>query len=169
MRKKFNIAITAIIVVLLLFPYGVNPIESYEAQIVVTIPAEVVNRVALTESVNKHPQIPEEDIELIALVTMAEAENQCEEGKRLVIDTILNRVDSNRFPNTIYDVVYQKRQFTSMWNGRIDRCIVKEDIRELVLEELEARTDYKVVFFNTGDYNNGTPLYKVGDHYFSSL
>ena len=46
-----------------------------------------------------------EDISLIALVTMAEAEGECEEGKRLVIDTILNRVDSERFRNNVYDVV----------------------------------------------------------------
>lgn len=30
----------------------------------------------------------DEEIELIALVTLAEAEGECEEGKRLVIDTI---------------------------------------------------------------------------------
>lgn len=35
----------------------------------------------------------EEDINLIALVTMAEAEGESELGKRLVIDTILNRID----------------------------------------------------------------------------
>lgn len=45
--------------------------------------------------------ISNDDIELVALVTMAEAEGECEEGKRLVIDTILNRVDSASFPNTV--------------------------------------------------------------------
>lgn len=34
--------------------------------------------------------LPYEDISLIALITMAEAEGECEEGKRLVIDTILS-------------------------------------------------------------------------------
>lgn len=66
--------------------------------------------------------ISDDDIELIALVTMAEAEGECEEGKRLVIDTILNRVDSISFPNTVYEVVYQPSQFSSMW--RIERRIV---------------------------------------------
>lgn len=61
--------------------------------------------------------ISDDDIELIALVTMAEAEGECEEGKRLVIDTILNRVNSDSFPNTVYEVVYQPSQFSSMWNG----------------------------------------------------
>ena len=80
--------------------------------------------------------ISNEEIELIALVTMAEAEGECEEGKRLVIDTILNRVDSEHFPNTISEVIYQPHQFSSMWNGRVDRCYVNEDICQLVKEEL---------------------------------
>lgn len=50
----------------------------------------------------------QEEIELIALVTMAEAEGECEYGQRLVIDTILNRVDDPHFPDTVHEVVYQK-------------------------------------------------------------
>jgi N-acetylmuramoyl-L-alanine amidase len=113
--------------------------------------------------------ISNEDIELIALVTMAEAEGECEEGKRLVIDTILNRVNSKHFPNTIYDVIYQPKHFSSMWNGRIDRCEVREDICQLVREEIESRTNYDVIFFTSGHYSKyGVPLFKVGNHYFSS-
>lgn len=67
---------------------------------------------------------------------MAEAEGECEEGKRLVIDTILNRVDSISFPNTVYEVVYQPSQFSSMWNGRVDRCYIDDYICQLVEEEL---------------------------------
>lgn len=111
----------------------------------------------------------QEDIELIALVTMAEAEGECEEGKRLVIDTILNRVDHERFPNTVSDVIYQPHQFTSMHNGRVDRCYVKEDICQLVREELNSRTNTDTIFFHAGKYSNyGSPLIQVGNHYFSS-
>lgn len=49
------------------------------------------------ESTEIIEEMSKEDVELIALVTMAEAEGECEEGKRLVIDTILNRVDSEHF------------------------------------------------------------------------
>lgn len=111
----------------------------------------------------------EEDIELIALVTMAEAEGECEEGKRLVIDTILNRVDSEHFPNTVYDVIYQPSQFSSMWNGRVDRCEIREDICQLVWEELDCRTNYDVIFFTAGEYSAyGVPMFQVKNHYFSS-
>lgn len=67
--------------------------------------------------------ISQEEIELIALVTMAEAEGETELGQRLVIDTILNRVDDSHFPDNITDVIFQPNQFTSMWNGRVDRLL----------------------------------------------
>jgi len=111
----------------------------------------------------------EEDVQLIALVTMAEAEGECEEGKRLVIDTILNRIDSEHFPDSAYDVIYQPNQFTSMWNGRADRCSIQEDICELVKQELTTRTNTEVVFFTAGGYGHyGSPLLSVENHYFSS-
>ena len=64
-------------------------------------------------------QMSTRDIELIALVTMAEAEGEPEEGKRLVIDTILNSVDSKHFPDTVEGVIYQPSQFTSMSSGQM--------------------------------------------------
>ncbi len=110
-----------------------------------------------------------EDIELIALLTMAEAEGESEKGKRLVIDTVLNRVDSEYFPDTVHDVIYQPKQFSPIWNGRIERCYVSDEICELVREEMENRTDSDVIFFTAGGYSKyGKPLYKVGNHYFSS-
>lgn len=124
----------------------------------------------LTQS-SQESEIPdhESDIRLIALVTMAEAESECEEGKRLVIDTILNRADSEHFPDTIYDVIYQPYQFSSMWNGRVERCEVREDICELVREEMSDRSNYDCVFFNAGDYSDyGVPMFQIENHYFSS-
>ena len=92
---------------------------------------ETVSAVEIEEYV-EDTLLPREDIELIALVTMAEAEGECEEGKRLVIDTILNRVDSVYFPDTVYGVVYQANQFSSMWNGRIDKCFVDDEEYEQI-------------------------------------
>lgn len=110
-----------------------------------------------------------EEIELLALVTMAEAEGESDLGKRLVIDTVLNRVDHDRFPDSVHEVIYQKNQFTSMTNGRVDRCYVREDICQLVKEELRSRTNRDVVFFTAGNYGNyGTPMFQEGNHYFAS-
>jgi len=130
--------------------------------------AETEKIVALVSNEDVELISNEDDIKLIALVIMAEAEGECEKGKRLVIDTILNRVDSKHFPNTIYDVVYQPKHFSSMWNGRINRCKVREDICQLVREELDFRTNYDVMFFTAGYYSKyGIPLFQVENHYFS--
>lgn len=127
---------------------------------------------AVVEEVVTEPEmytLPSEyDINLIALVTMAEAEGESELGKRLVIDTILNRVDSPHFPNTVHGVIYQPSQFSSMWDGRANRCYVREDFVKLVIEECISRTNYEPVYFRGGWYSSyGTPLFQIGNHYFS--
>ena len=112
--------------------------------------------------------LDEEDIELIALVTMGEAEGECEYGKRLVIDTILNRIDSEYFPDTISEVIYQPNQFECIWNGRIEKCYVDDDICKLALEECQNRTNRECVFFCSNDFGEyGTPMFQVQHHYFS--
>lgn len=110
----------------------------------------------------------EEDIELIALVTIAEAEGEDNMGKRLVIDTILNRVDNENFPDTLYDVIYQRYHFSCVWNGRMERCSVNSEVCDLVRSELSERTNSDVLFFQSGGYSKyGKPLFKLGNHYFS--
>lgn len=122
------------------------------------------------EKINIVSPYTDDEIYLMALVTVAEAEGECEYGQRLVIDTILNRVDSEKFPDTVNDVVYQKNQFTSMWNGRIDRCTVTDYFIQLVKDECQNRSNSEVVFFRTERYSDyGTPLFVVQDHYFSAI
>ncbi len=129
---------------------------------------EITEEITEEETIKSY--ISEDEMNLIALVVMAEADGQCEEGRRLVIDVILNRLDSSIFPNTIYEVIYQPEQFACMWNGRIDVCYVKEENLKLVKEELYSRFNYDAVFFRTKHFFDfGTPLFQVGAHYFSSL
>lgn len=49
----------------------------------------------------------------------AEAGNQPLDGKIAVGNVVLNRVASPRFPNTVYEVIYQRGQFTPVSNGSI--------------------------------------------------
>lgn len=171
LRSIFSLAVAMILVCNLNLvnqaysePEPKRPLPPME-QIVLT----PIKEPEIQETVSPEDLVSEDDIELIALVTMAEAEGECEEGKRLVIDTILNRVDSEHFPDTISDVIYQPNQFTSMWNGRLSRCEVRDDICVLVREELNSRTNYDVIFFTAGRYSNyGVPLFQVEHHYFSS-
>ena len=125
---------------------SVKPAE--KADISADMPKErtpAVEQPVVEEAVAAEPEVPsvsQEEIELIALCVMAEAEGECEYGQRLVIDVILNRVDDPHFPDTIYDVIYQKNQFSGMYGDRITRCYVKDELVQLVREELESRTNY---------------------------
>lgn len=102
----------------------------------------------------------DEEIDLLTLVMLAEAEGESEEGKRLVVDTILNRVDSEHFPDSISEVIYQKNQFSSMWNGRKNQVTITDEARALVCDELEEHDNTEVIFFTAGNYGRyGEPLY----------
>lgn len=131
--------------------------------------------VAIEQTEIEEPEVvdiglTDEEIDLIALVTMAEAEGESELGKRLVIDTILNRIDHAGFDKTATCVIYAPGQFDSMHNGRVDRCEVRDDIRQLVIEEATNRTNSEVLFFRTMFYHDfGTPILQEGAHYFSGL
>lgn len=136
-------------------------------------PPRKKNVQTVASTIVEEPQYPltEEEINLLALVTMGEAEGESEYGKRLVIDTILNRADheDSYWPDTVTKVIYQKDQFEAMWNGRLNRCYVRDDIVELVKEELLNRTNSEVLYFRTGRYSSyGTPAFKEGNHYFSN-
>ncbi len=131
------------------------------------IPAAVEVKELLDNS--EEAGLSEEDIDLIALVAMAEVEGESEYGKRLVIDTVLNRVDSEHYPDTVFEVVYQPNQFSSMWNGRANQCYAMDEICRLVREELQERRNYEVIFFTAGGYGKyGTPMFQEGNHYFGS-
>ena len=113
-----------------------------------------------------------DDLELLAYCVMAEAGNQPEEGKRLVIDCILNRVDSQYFPGTVRDVIFQKNpiQFAVTVDGSLYRHEPTEDIYTLIREEIAKRTNDKVIYFTAGGFNpSGEPWQQVGDHYFSYI
>lgn len=146
------------------------PIEENKKEDIVIEEATEYNVEEIIEEETTKSYISEDEMNLIALVVMAEADGQCEEGRRLVIDVILNRLDSPIFPNTVYDVIYQPEQFACMWNGRIDVCYVKEENLKLIKEELYSRFSFDAVFFRTKHFFDfGTPLFQVGAHYFSSL
>ena len=64
-------------------------------------------------------------LDLISRVIMHESGNQCLEGKIAVGNVILNRVASPLFPNTVYDVLFQKNQFPGATNATpTSECII---------------------------------------------
>lgn len=102
------------------------------------------------------------DVVLIGKIVEHEAPHESELGKRLVIDTILNRVESDRFPNTVYDVINQPGQYCN------PKKYPQNGIYRLVAEEIYFRTNKDVLWYRTKRYHTyGTPLLIEGAHYFS--
>lgn len=77
---------------------------------------------------------------MLQKIAMAEAEDQDTEGKALVILVVMNRVNSDGFPDDIWSVITQKGQFESYENGRYDRVIPDEDCAD-ALELVESGWD----------------------------
>lgn len=113
--------------------------------------------------------VTKEEIDLMAAIAEAEAGNQGLIGKRLVVDVILNRIDSDYFPDAIEKVIYQQNQFTSINDGNFDKAKsnISDESYAAVYDELLARTDHDILYFTANDYGQyGIPAYQYQDHFF---
>lgn len=144
-------------------PVTITQVEERVVKELVEVPAQVKS-VEIIKEIPRQTEtiLNQAEKELIASVVYAEAGNQDMIGKRLIVDTILNRKDNERFPNTIFGVIYQKGQFhrsANLWN---DECM------KAVEMETYERLDYDIYWFNNDGYlPYGTPAYQHGGHYFS--
>ena len=110
----------------------------------------------------------DEQIELLARCVESEAGNQSQLGKRLVADVILNRVESEDFPDGIEGVINQKGQFSVVSNGSIDKAVPSAETWEAVAMEMNRRIDENILYFKAGSYPAyGEPVCQVDKHFFS--
>ena len=110
------------------------------------------------------------DINLLCAIVDAEAGNQSEYGRRLVADTVINRIwsDNWRDDMTIREVITHPGQYDTYSNGAYNRVSISEDTRRIVEEEIIHQTNEEVIYFKTNGYFAGVPsLLQEGDHYFS--
>lgn len=87
--------------------------ESEDNHIAVTTPANTpldVTEQEAYETIQPYCRnLSDNDKLMLAKIAMAEAEGESIYTKVLVILTVLNRVESKRFPNTVEDVIFQNR------------------------------------------------------------
>ena len=90
-----------------------------------------------------------EDAQLIMQTAQAEAGNQGEDGMWLVMSTIVNRVESEDFPDTVKDVVYQEGQFATAESGAIKKVKLSPECHTALarIEKGEV-ADFIVAFEN---------------------
>lgn len=122
-----------------------------------------------------------EDYDTLLRIVEAEAGGEDEEGKILVANVVLNRVNSEEFPDTVQGVVFQRvngvSQFSPVSNGKIwevqvseetyaavERALMGEDLSEgaLYFAARQYADQSRMKWFD----ENLTFLFKHGGHEF---
>lgn len=128
-------------------------------------------------------QVSEADYDALLRIVEAEAGCEDETGKLLVANVVLNRVNNEKFPDTIEEVVFQRSkgttQFSPVANGRfytiqvseetidaVNRALCGEDVSEgaLFFAARKYANPEKMRWFDT----NLTFLFEHGGHEFFS-
>lgn len=72
----------------------------------------------------------DEELEVLLRIVEAEAGGEDEDGRLLVANVVLNRVNSDSFPDTVTEVVFQKEgdvaQFSPAYSGKYDRVEISD-------------------------------------------
>ena len=113
-------------------------------------------------------QLTEEEIDLLAKILWVEARGESDGGQQAVVEVIFNRMISEEFPNTLYDVLSQKKpvQFAS-WKLR-DTAEPTEREYASIYAVLEGSTNIvreDTLYFATKKLTRNLDI-KIGGHYF---
>lgn len=81
----------------------------------------------------------DEDLYVLSHIINAEAgDDHCTHEHRIAVGSVvLNRVASDEFPDTIYDVVFQAGQYSPTWNGAYEKEPSEDSVAvaEMLLQE----------------------------------
>ncbi len=116
--------------------------------------------------------ISESELLLLAATIQAEADNQGDRGRLAVGTVIMNRVESNLFPNTVSGVVQQKQQFASWRSGVVSMILQRGPNQNCINAARQAASGTRLgtwLFFMTKPAADGygiTGYEQIGDHVF---
>lgn len=123
---------------------------------------------------SKEHELTKEDKDLLARLVHAEAKGEPFKGKVAVAEVVLNRMEDEKFPDTVKGVIYEKRQFDPVSNGEINKPAGSE-AKKAVDEALspEKKVTDALFFYNpetAGDkwIKTRPVIRKIGNHAFTS-
>jgi len=155
--QKNSMLVLLALVMMLLTAGAVNHIEN---EIVVEACAKNYNyeamegsqRTIMTDAYT-NTVYNETDYRTLCRIVEAEASGEDIIGKIMVANVVLNRVEDESFPDSVYEVVYARGQFSPVSNGRINRVKVSEETEEAVTRALEGE-----------DHSNGALYFAARKH-----
>jgi len=122
------------------------------------------------------PSYSENDLYWLSRIISAESQGEPLEGKLAVGSVVLNRVASDEFPDTIYDVIFDDKwgiQFTPVANGTIYHAPTQESVQAAKLCLEGVRTAGNSLYFmnpaqstNFWVMNNRPYVTTIGCHSF---
>jgi N-acetylmuramoyl-L-alanine amidase len=125
--------------------YNPMPVNDNQKQIVKAASTNMSTVPAINDGYTK------DDYKWLATIIEAEAENQPYIGKLAVGSVVINRVQSENFPNSIKGVIFQKSkrvyQFSPVGDGRINRVVPSEDSLKAAQAALEGEDPTKGALF----------------------
>lgn len=108
------------------------------------------------------------DVDMLAAIIECEAGGESYEGKLAVGSTVLNRVSSSRWPNSISGVIYQSGQFTPVTSGRFAMVLARganSTCYQAAQEVLGGNITINAIFFHVKqDGETGGTV--IGNHIF---
>ena len=102
-----------------------------------------------TQETKTAERFTEKEKYMLAKIAMAEAEGCSIKAKELVIHTVLSRIESDRFPNTVEEVIFQKKQFTPTSDGRWNRVEPNEECWQALENVLSSGESKNILFFES--------------------
>lgn len=121
------------------------------------LPVLLLEQVEMVE--NERVTYTQEDYENLLRIVEAEARGEDLEGKRLVANVVLNRVNSGKFPNTISEVIFQKNEKTVQFSPTVKKNFQEIEISEETYQAVEEAlngedTSEGALFFAARKYAN---------------
>lgn len=121
---------------------------------------QVIKFIGLLTMLSSYPNpetLNKEEIYCIARAVYHEARGETIAGQMAVAHTVLNRVESKRYPSTVCGVVYQPLQFTNLFRAsKIDKT---EDNWRLAWEQAVEIAGFSYIGFIEDPTNGATHYY----------
>ena len=99
-----------------------------------------------------------------------ESRGDSSRGQQAVAECILNRIKSNKFPNSLYGVISQKGQFASFKLLGVSKYLPEyKQVVKNCKKVLEGKTNilpYNYVFFSTHGHSRHAGFKVIGSHQF---
>ena len=112
-------------------------------------------------------QLTTEEIEILSRIVQLECGCDIQESKFATTETILNRMASPKYPNTLVEVLSQKGQFSTWKNRNIAQANPTTDTYMCVIMVLNGQTN--VLTIDSLKFNNkpiGQNPIKIGKQYY---